>query len=228
MQADIANLKRPPAGRTSTEVFMSAASPGVIAVFLAEPVLPERRGVHRRARRRDEDRVRRDPRAGLLLQLDCPDLAMGWNGPASAARMEEFRRGRPRVAAINHATRDIPPEAMRLHLCWGNYEGPHNRDVPLASIIDVVLKARPPAISFEGANPRHEHEWQRVRGRQAARRQGPDPRRDRLDDQLRRAPGAGRPADRALRAAWSAARTSSPAATAGSPRSPARPRSSRT
>ena len=63
------------------------------------------------------------------------------------------------VEAINHATRDIPPDAMRMHLCWGNYEGPHHHDVPLRDIIDVVFEARPAAISFEAANPRHEHEW---------------------------------------------------------------------
>ena len=98
--------------------------------------------------------------AGLVLQLDCPDLAMGWNVSGIGGTQEGFlvEVGR-RVAAINHATRDIPPEAMRLHLCWGNYEGPHTRDIPLRAIIGEVLKARPAAISFEGANPRHEHEW---------------------------------------------------------------------
>jgi 5-methyltetrahydropteroyltriglutamate--homocysteine methyltransferase len=65
-----------------------------------------------------------------------------------------------RLEALDYATRDIPGEAMRLHLCWGNYEGPHHTDIPLADIIDLVLQARPMAVSFEGANPRHEHEWQ--------------------------------------------------------------------
>jgi 5-methyltetrahydropteroyltriglutamate--homocysteine methyltransferase len=74
--------------------------------------------------------------------------------------MEEFRQQvAMRIEALNYATRDIPPEQMRLHLCWGNGEGPHNTDIPLAAIIDLVLEARPAAISFEGANPRHEHEW---------------------------------------------------------------------
>jgi 5-methyltetrahydropteroyltriglutamate--homocysteine methyltransferase len=98
--------------------------------------------------------------AGLVLQLDCPDLAMGWNVSGLGGTKDGFAAEvARRVEAINHATRDIPPEAMRLHLCWGNYEGPHIRDIPLRAIIGEVLEARPAAISFEGANPRHEHEW---------------------------------------------------------------------
>jgi 5-methyltetrahydropteroyltriglutamate--homocysteine methyltransferase len=92
--------------------------------------------------------------AGLLLQLDCPDLSSaGWY-PG-----QDDRTLATHIEALNHATRDIPPERMRLHLCWGNYEGPHHRDVPLADLIDAVLRARPLALSFEAANPRHEHEW---------------------------------------------------------------------
>ena len=94
----------------------------------------------------------------MVLQLDCPDLAM--SGHMLGESLEDFRaRARVNVEAINHATRDIPPDDMRLHVCWGNYEGPHHRDVALGYIIDVVFAARPAAISFEAANPRHEHEW---------------------------------------------------------------------
>jgi 5-methyltetrahydropteroyltriglutamate--homocysteine methyltransferase len=98
--------------------------------------------------------------AGLVLQLDCPDLACDW-ARGERRTLGEFRRTvAQRLEALDYATRDIPGEAMRLHLCWGNYEGPHHTDIPLADIIDLVLKARPMAVSFEGANPRHEHEWQ--------------------------------------------------------------------
>ncbi|MGH7906792.1 MAG: epoxyalkane--coenzyme M transferase, partial [Candidatus Binataceae bacterium] len=91
---------------------------------------------------------------------DCPDLAMGRHIQFSDATLEEFRRNAAmHIEAINAATADVPAEAMRLHLCWANYEGPHHRDVPLKDIIDVVLKARPAAISYEASNPRHEHEW---------------------------------------------------------------------
>jgi 5-methyltetrahydropteroyltriglutamate--homocysteine methyltransferase len=160
VQADIDNLKQATAGQDVTEVFMSAASPGVIAVFLANKYYPsdeEYIGALADAMKTEYDAIHA---AGLLLQLDCPDLAMGWNVSSIGGTEDGFlvEVGR-RVAAINHATRDIPPEAMRLHLCWGNYEGPHTRDIPLRTIIGEVLKARPAAISFEGANPRHEHEW---------------------------------------------------------------------
>jgi len=141
-------------------VFMSAASPGVISLYLANQYYPsseEYIGALAEAMKTEYDAIHA---AGLLLQLDCPDLAMGWNVSGIGGTQEGFLAevGR-RVAAINHATRDIPPEAMRLHLCWGNYEGPHTRDIPLRAVIGEVLKARPAAISFEGANPRHEHEW---------------------------------------------------------------------
>jgi 5-methyltetrahydropteroyltriglutamate--homocysteine methyltransferase len=94
-----------------------------------------------------------------VLQLDCPDLAMTHHMTPGESLEEFRRRAALHVEALNHATRDIPADEMRLHLCWGNYEGPHHHDVPLGDIVDVVLRARPAAISFEAANPRHEHEW---------------------------------------------------------------------
>jgi 5-methyltetrahydropteroyltriglutamate--homocysteine methyltransferase len=78
---------------------------------------------------------------------------------AELSNAEFVKIAEANVEALNHALRDLPPDRLRLHLCWGNYEGPHHRDVPLRDILPVVLKARPQAISLEGANPRHEHEW---------------------------------------------------------------------
>jgi 5-methyltetrahydropteroyltriglutamate--homocysteine methyltransferase len=225
VQADIDNLRQATAGQEITDVFMSAASPGVIAVFLANQYYPsdeEYIGALADAMKTEYDAIHA---AGLVLQLDCPDLAMGWNVSGIGGTQEGFlvEVGR-RVAAINHATRDIPPEAMRLHLCWGNYEGPHTRDIPLHAIIGEVLKARPAAISFEGANPRHEHEWAVFED-------------VRLPDGKAIIPGVidsttnyvEHPELVAQRSsatpAWSAGRTSWPVATAGSPRSPPRPRS---
>jgi 5-methyltetrahydropteroyltriglutamate--homocysteine methyltransferase len=99
-------------------------------------------------------------RAGFVLQVDCPDLAMGRHLAFPELSNAEFVKiAEANVEALNHALRDIPANRMRLHLCWGNYEGPHHRDIPLREIIQVVLKARPQGLSFEGANPRHEHEW---------------------------------------------------------------------
>ncbi|MGH2872703.1 MAG: cobalamin-independent methionine synthase II family protein [Solirubrobacteraceae bacterium] len=153
VQADIANLQAAIKGAAAAEAFMTAASPGVIAVFLANqhyPTHEEYIWALAEAMKPEYDAIHD---AGLLLQVDCPDLAM-------ARHIGDLGLKAPvHIEALNHATRDIPPERMRLHLCWGNYEGPHHHDVPLAEIIELVLTARPAAISFEGANPRHEHEW---------------------------------------------------------------------
>jgi 5-methyltetrahydropteroyltriglutamate--homocysteine methyltransferase len=98
--------------------------------------------------------------AGLVLQIDCPDLAMGRHIQYANLNLAEFRkRARTHIEALNHALANIAPDQLRIHLCWGNYEGPHHCDVPLADIIDVVFLARPNGISFEAANPRHAHEW---------------------------------------------------------------------
>jgi 5-methyltetrahydropteroyltriglutamate--homocysteine methyltransferase len=99
--------------------------------------------------------------AGFVLQLDAPDLAMGWNRYVFADKsVDDFRQvAEMHVEAMNHALQDIPAERVRLHLCWGNFEGPHIRDIPLARILDIALKTHAQAFSFEGANPRHEHEW---------------------------------------------------------------------
>jgi 5-methyltetrahydropteroyltriglutamate--homocysteine methyltransferase len=98
--------------------------------------------------------------AGYLLQVDCPDLAMGRHAQYFALTETKFLdRICLHIEALNNAVGNINPDRMRIHLCWGNYEGPHHLDVELRSIIDVVLKARPQAVSFEAANPRHAHEW---------------------------------------------------------------------
>jgi 5-methyltetrahydropteroyltriglutamate--homocysteine methyltransferase len=99
-------------------------------------------------------------KAGFVLQIDCPDLAMGRHIQYADLSVAEFRkRAQMHIEALNHALANIPPDQLRMHVCWGNYEGPHHRDVPLSDIIDIVFMARPNAISFEAANPRHAHEW---------------------------------------------------------------------
>ena len=157
VQADIANLLAAADG--AAEVFMSAASPGVIEMFMANRYYPsteEYLFALADAMKPEYDAI---SQAGLILQLDCPDLACEWAlGPEQSTA--EFRKVvAQRIEALDYATRDIPPDRLRMHLCWGNYEGPHHTDVPLADIIDLVLAARPTAVSFEAANPRHEHEW---------------------------------------------------------------------
>ena len=95
-----------------------------------------------------------------MLQVDCPDLGMGRHIQYADLDIQEFRKAAElHIAALNHALANVPPEQARVHLCWGNYEGPHHFDVPLADIIDLVFTARANGISFEASNPRHAHEW---------------------------------------------------------------------
>ena len=99
-------------------------------------------------------------RAGFTLQLDCPDLGMGRHIQFADLSLDEFRTmARLHVEAMNAALANVPPEQSRLHLCWGNYEGPHHYDVALGDIIDIVFTARSAGLSFEASNPRHAHEW---------------------------------------------------------------------
>ena len=157
---DIGNLRAALAGGQPTEVFMTAASPGVIAHFLRNEHYPSREAYLARladVMKQEYDAI---ARAGFVIQLDCPDLAMGRHLAFPDLSTSEFLKlAEGNVDALNHALRDIAPDRLRMHLCWGNYEGPHHRDVPLRDILPVVLRARPQAISLEGANPRHEHEW---------------------------------------------------------------------
>ena len=159
VRSDIANLKAAIDGTGPKDAFMTAASPGVISFFLTNRHYPSHEdyiAALADAMKTEYDEIHR---AGLVLQLDCPDLAMTHHMTDGESLDDFRRRAALHVEALNHATRDIPADEMRLHLCWGNYEGPHHHDVPLEKIIDVVLEARPAAISFEAANPRHEHEW---------------------------------------------------------------------
>ena len=142
------------------ETFMSAASPGVTALFFPNRYYPS-----------DEDYVfaiaeglRHEyetiAAAGITLQVDCPDLAMGRHVQFTDLSTQEFRkRIGMNVAALNHALRNISAEQLRMHLCWGNYPGPHHCDVPLGQIADIVWSAKPQTVLLEGANPRHAHEF---------------------------------------------------------------------
>jgi 5-methyltetrahydropteroyltriglutamate--homocysteine methyltransferase len=144
----------------ATDGFMSAASPGVVSLFFRNDHYKDQEEylfAIANAMRHEYETV---AKAGFTLQIDCPDLAMGRHIQYADLSLDEFRkRARLHIEALNHALAGIPPEQLRMHLCWGNYEGPHHCDVPLADIIDIVFQARPSAISLEAANPRHAHEW---------------------------------------------------------------------
>jgi 5-methyltetrahydropteroyltriglutamate--homocysteine methyltransferase len=157
---EIENLRSAMANSPAAEAFLSAASPGVVSIFLpndyykthetylaalAEAMKPEYEAIYR---------------AGFILQVDCPDLAMGRHIQFPDLSVVEFRKKIEfHVEMLNAALSNIPAERVRIHLCWGNYEGPHHRDVALRDIIDIVFKVQASGISYEAANPRHEHEW---------------------------------------------------------------------
>jgi 5-methyltetrahydropteroyltriglutamate--homocysteine methyltransferase len=158
--ADIDNLKAALTGVDAAGAFLNAASPGVISLFFRNDHYASQEAylfAIAEAMRGEYEAI---AAAGVTLQIDCPDLAMGRHIQYADLSVEEFRkRARLHVEALNHALAAIPPERLRMHLCWGNYEGPHHCDVPLAEIIDIAFTARPATISFEAANPRHAHEW---------------------------------------------------------------------
>ena len=157
---DADNLKAALANVRSAGGFMSAASPGVVSLFFRNDHYKDFESyiyAIADAMRHEYETI---AKAGLVLQIDCPDLAMGRHIQYADLSLADFRkRAQLHIEALDHAVANIPAEQLRMHLCWGNYEGPHHRDVPLADIIDIVLKAKPVAISLEAANPRHAHEW---------------------------------------------------------------------
>jgi 5-methyltetrahydropteroyltriglutamate--homocysteine methyltransferase len=158
--ADIRRLRRYLDQYDGVDGFLNAASPGLISAFqpdthygsheaylqaLADAMQPEYEAI---------------AAAGLYLQIDCPDLAMARHtGFQDLSEAQFLQRAEQNVEALNHAVRNIPTERMRIHICWGNYEGPHDHDIPLQRILKIVMGAKPAAILFEAANPRHEHEW---------------------------------------------------------------------
>ncbi len=142
------------------EGFMNAASPGVIAVFQANDFYPDTDSYLAALADAMKPEYEAIFEAGLILQIDCPDLAMGRHVIYSADDDAVFlRRAAMQVEVLNAALENVPADRARLHICWGNYEGPHHRDIPLETIADTVLSAKPQGILFEAANPRHAHEW---------------------------------------------------------------------
>lgn len=167
-----ADLRRFAAARTrhgNPRAFMNAASPGVIAMFhpnefyaneddyleaLAEAMRPEYEAIAAN---------------GLVLQIDSPDLGLGRHMTYKDRSEEEYlRRAERHVEVLNHALRNIPPSRLRMHVCWGNYEGPHHCDLDMGVLLPVLLKAKPRGLLFESANPRHGHDWSTLRAQAAS------------------------------------------------------------
>jgi len=160
LEADIANLQAAARRSSPVEAFLNAASPGVIALFQPNDYY-----------RTQDDylvalaaalRVEYESivHAGLLLQIDAPDLAMGRHTMYRDRTIAEFETLAARhIEVLNEALRNVPADRVRMHVCWGNYEGPHHHDVPMERLLPIVLNAKPQGLLFEAANPRHAHEW---------------------------------------------------------------------
>ena len=157
---DIANLKAALQEVRAEEVFMPAASPGTIAQVMQNNYYPTQEAYLYALADAMRYEYQAIVAAGFLLQMDCPDLAMQRHTRYAAASIDEFRRQvQQNIEVLNYALNGIAPERVRVHVCWGNYPGPHHRDVPLKDIIDLLFTIQGDALSIEAANPRHEHEW---------------------------------------------------------------------
>ncbi len=160
VNADLDNLDRAAVASAPVEAFMNAASPGVIALFQPNDFYRTQDAYLEAL----ADAMRAEYQAivdrGVLLQIDAPDLAMGRHTMYRDRSVDEFLRLAARhIEVLNHALRSIPPDRVRMHVCWGNYEGPHHHDVPLELLWPIVVKARAQGLLIEAANPRHAHEW---------------------------------------------------------------------
>ena len=160
VERDIQNLKDAAAAAGADEVFMTSPSPGQIGRFLQNRYYPsDEKYLYTLA-----DVMKREygaiVDAGFVLQIDCPDLALGRHTQFAHLSLREFRDiAAMHVEVLNHAVAELPADRVRIHVCWASTGGPHHRDVPLRDIADIVIKARPVGLVIAGANPRHEHEW---------------------------------------------------------------------
>lgn len=168
LEKDIANLKSAMAEHGAERGFMNAASPGVISLFLQNDFYPTRDAYLAALADAMKAEYETIVASGLDLQLDCPDLALSRHMLFTDLSDAEFVKvAASHVEALNHALSDIPPEKVRIHICWGNYEGPHVCDIPMAQMFDTLMSARARYVLFETSNPRHGHEWATFRDRRA-------------------------------------------------------------
>ena len=160
LNEDLANFRKAVDAAKPVEAFMNAASPGVLALFQPNDHYPTQDAYLEALGNAMQAEYEAIVGAGFLLQIDAPDLGMGRHTMYRNASADEYLESAARhVEVLNHALRNIPAERMRMHICWGNYEGPHHHDIPLEQLLPVVIKAKPQALLFEAANPRHAHEW---------------------------------------------------------------------
>ena len=160
LQDDLRHLQAAVQRNAAHEAFMNAASPGVVAAFQPNQYYPTHAAYVEAIAAAMREEYEAIVAAAFLLQVDCPDLAMARHtGFQELSEGQFLDRAEYQVEALNEALRNVPATSLRMHLCWGNYEGPHTHDIPLEKVLPIVLKAKPAAILFEAANPRHAHEW---------------------------------------------------------------------
>ena len=160
LEIDLVNLRKAIDGISISEAFMNAASPGVIALFQPNEYYPDHKSYLYALADSMKTEYEGIVKAGFLIQIDSPDLALGRHVLFKDKSDEKFLSMiQLHIEALNHALEKIPSEKIRLHVCWGNYQGPHHCDIEMKKILPTVLKAKPQALSFEGSNPRHSHEW---------------------------------------------------------------------
>jgi len=160
VNADIRNMQAAVGSADLKNTFFSAASPGVTSIFFKNEYYPSHEAYVFAIAEAMKAEYEAIARSGATLQIDCPDLAMGRHMNSKGVTLADFRkRSALHVEALNHAVANIPAEQLRMHLCWGNYGGPHHHDMNFSDIIDIVMQAKPCTILFEAANPRHAHEW---------------------------------------------------------------------
>ncbi len=161
LEADIAALRAAVDAAGAVDGFINAASPGLVTAFQPNDHYPTHLDYLEAVGEAMRVEYEAIVAAGFQVQIDCPDLAMARHTGFQGLDDEQFfERVEQHVDALNHATRNVPPDRMRMHLCWGNYEGPHDHDIELSTVLPAVLRARPNTVLFEAANPRHAHEWQ--------------------------------------------------------------------
>jgi 5-methyltetrahydropteroyltriglutamate--homocysteine methyltransferase len=160
LHEDLRNFRRAVDAAKPTEAFLNAASPGVIALFQPNDFYKTQDAYLEALGEAMRSEYEAIVGAGFLLQIDAPDLGMGRHTMYRNASVGDYLKAAARhVEVLNHALRNLPADRLRMHICWGNYEGPHHHDVPLELLLPVVIRAKPQALLFESANPRHAHEW---------------------------------------------------------------------
>ncbi len=160
LRKDLENLTAAAEGSDATEFFMNAASPGVITVFQANEYYPDDDAYLDALSKVMKEEYEAIVDAGFVLQIDCPDLAMGRHTEYRELSDADFlKHAEMQIEALNAALENVPADRVRMHICWGNYEGPHHLDVPFETIFDVLMKAKPQGLLVESSNPRHAHEW---------------------------------------------------------------------